>query len=60
MKTLSFEKMERIEGGGWLNGIGCGAGIALVVLSVAPSGLNIFAFAVGVEAISDYCGGVFK
>ena len=59
MKTLDVEKMEKIEGGiNWLHAVGCGAGIGLVVLSVAPSGLNIAAFAFGVEAIYDHCGNV--
>ena len=51
--------MEGIEGGGWLESIGCGAGIALVILSVAPTGLNIAAFATGVIAIDGYCGDIF-
>ena len=59
MKELDLEQMEKVEGGGWLEGIGCGAGIALVFLSVAPTGLNVAAFATGVVTISDYCGDVF-
>ncbi|CAN5350149.1 hypothetical protein BH09BAC3_BH09BAC3_08720 [soil metagenome] len=56
MKTLQIEQMEAIEGGRWTDWVGCGAGVALVFLSVAPTGLNIAAFAFGVEAIYDYCG----
>ncbi len=54
MKELSLERMEKVEGGA-LEWLGCGAGIALVVLSVAPTGLNIGAFVAGVGAISEYC-----
>ena len=58
MKILNVEKIEQIEAGGWLEGIGCAAGIALVIASVAPTGTNIIAFATGVEAIAEYCGNV--
>lgn len=53
MKTLSIKKMENVEGGGWLEAVGCGAGIGLVV---ASAGVNIFAFAEGVLVIYTYCG----
>lgn len=50
--------MENVEGGkiNWFNAVGCAAGIGMVF---ASSGVNIFAFAVGVNAIVEYCGGVF-
>ncbi|WP_375579906.1 hypothetical protein ABWH96_02160 [Marivirga tractuosa] len=54
MKNLSIERMEKVQGG-QLEWLGCGAGMALVVLSVAPTGLNIAAFATGVGAIAEYC-----
>ncbi len=55
MKRLELSQMVNVQGGGWLEGVGCGAGIALVVLSVAPTGLNVVAFGAGVVAIADYC-----
>lgn len=58
MKELSLEQMEKIEGGGWLEGLGCAAGIGLVI--AGAGGANIFAFVGGVMAIDDYCGQVFE
>lgn len=55
MKKLEVNQMENVQGGGWLEGVGCAAGVGLVVLSVAPTGINIVAFATGVGAIHDYC-----
>lgn len=55
MKELSLETMSDIEGGSWIDAVGCAAGITLVVASV---GVNIFAFAAGVGAIDYYCGNV--
>ena len=57
MKELNLEQMEQIQGGGWLEGLGCAAGIGLVV--AGAGGANIFAFVAGVGAIDHYCGRVF-
>lgn len=57
MKELSLEKMENIEGGGWLEGLGCAAGIGLVI--GGAGGANPLAFVDGVLAIYEYCPDVY-
>jgi|GEM_PF-6976715 len=66
MKSLSLEKMEKIEGKfSWTNALGCSAGVGLVVLAATETSTGIGSiaglihFASGVEAIYDYCGGVY-
>ena len=59
MKELSLEKMEKIQAKGWIDALGCAAGITLVIASATtPAGGvgNILAFATGVEAIDEFCG----
>ncbi len=55
MRKLDLEQMESIEGGGWIDGVGCGAGIVMVF---AAAGVNFAAFVAGVVAIDQYCGNV--
>lgn len=58
MKKLELCQMENVEGGeiNWFNAVGCAAGVGMIYASF---GVNIFAFAIGVNAIVEYCGGVF-
>ncbi|MEQ9166902.1 MAG: hypothetical protein RLO12_11635 [Fulvivirga sp.] len=57
MKKMNLEQMANVEGGGWLEGLGCAAGIGLVI--GGAGGANIFAFVEGVLVINEYCDKVF-